>query len=85
MPSSLAVCEGRPQNPGDLDFNLQRLFISEPTPMKLKILPFRHALYHACANDSHCIAADGMPMGALMVQHKAYENSSCCLQLVGGR
>ena len=66
-------------------FILQRLCISEPTTMKLKTLAFCHALYHACANDCHCIAADGMPMGALIVQHKAHENSSYCLQLIGGR
>ena len=66
-------------------FILHRLCICEPTALKFKTLAFCHALYHACVNDSHCIAADGMPRGAMIVQHKAHENSSYCLQLVGGR
>ena len=66
-------------------FILNRLCISEPTPSTLKTLVFCYALYHACVNDSHCIAADGMHRGAMIVQHKANENSIYCLQLVGGR
>ena len=66
-------------------FILHRLCISEPTPLKLKTLAFCYALYHACINDAHCIAADGVPRGARIVQHRANENASFCLQLVGGR
>jgi hypothetical protein len=64
---------------------LHRLCISEPSPVKLKILAFCHALYHACINDAHCIAADGVPRCSSIVQHRASENASFCLQLVGGR
>ena len=64
---------------------LHRLCISFPSSVKLKTLAFCHALYHACINDSHCIASDGVLMSACIVQSRAHENANFCLQLVGGR
>ena len=66
-------------------FVLHRLCISEPAPLKLKTFVFCHALHYACVNAAHCMTADGMPRCAQIVQHEAYENSSYCLQMEGGR
>ena len=63
---------------------LSRLCVLEPTTDKLKLLAFCHALYHCCVNDTVCIADNGMPRSAQIVQQRATETCNYCLHLVSG-
>ena len=64
---------------------LPRLFISEPTPLKLRASALSHALYHAVANDPSRMRESGMPRALSIVQNRASKICNYCLHLDGGR
>ena len=64
---------------------LLRICVSGPTPLELKALAFRHALYHACVNGVSFMKEDGLPRAPSIVLSRASEISNHCSHLVGGR
>ena len=59
-----------------------KLFIVDPSTVKLKTLAFCRSLYHACVNDTVYMRRDGYPG---IVQSRDSEVARHCAHLVGGR